>query len=81
MFRNQRQVYTAGVALVRAGLRSSIFYLTIALLACLALPRTASTAHSSTKEGHVEQISVNRISVAGMVSHADVDRLNRSSRQ
>jgi hypothetical protein len=80
MFRNQWQVYTAGVALVRSGLRSSIFYLTIAMLACLALPRSANTADSSTKEDHVDQISVNQISVAGMVSRADMHGLNRSAR-
>jgi len=68
MFLTQRQVYAAGVAIVRSGLRSSIFYLTIALLACLALPRSASTANTSTQEGHMGQISGNSISVAGMAT-------------
>jgi hypothetical protein len=77
MFRNYEQAYIAGVAIVRSGLRSSIFYLTIAMLACLALPRSANTADSSTKEDHVDQISADHVSMAGMVSRADMTRSAR----
>ncbi|MDF2118423.1 hypothetical protein PY365_22875 [Roseiarcaceae bacterium H3SJ34-1] len=74
MFSSGRQVYAAGLAFVGSSLRSSIFYLTIALLACLALPRSASTADSATKEGHLEQISASSIAVAGMVTRSGVQR-------
>jgi len=72
MFSSGRQVYEAGLTIVGSSLRSSIFYLTIAMLACLALPRPGNTNDSATKEGQLEQ--VNQISVAGVVTHADMRR-------